>query len=147
MLKLKSVKIEKGLIIPISLIVGLSIAIIGVIAYTRPQISTEVPINETIEMRTRYYLYLFYVPGTNSERQVNITRRVLASEEFKGFEVELYLIGKGENELWKNLTKEFDVNNYPSILFFRDSVLLWRHDGELLSEDALKRYLSDALSK
>jgi len=126
---------------PLSLIIGLVIITVAIVLYTQP-LPTSTQIIQGIEGgETKYYLLLFYAPGGLSERQVNITKRVLAQEEFK--EIELHLVEKG-SDLWRDLAKRYNVHDCPTLILFKGAAILWRHEG-LISEEHLRTNLLNSL--
>ena len=135
------VQLEKNLIVPISLIIGLVIVIVAVVLYTQPLPSSTQITQGAGGGETKYYLLLFYIPGGLSERQVNITKRVLAEEVLK--DIELHLIEKG-SDLWRGLAKRYNVHDYPTLILFKGATILWRHEG-LISEEHLRTNLLNSL--
>jgi hypothetical protein len=89
------------------------------------------------QFKIHYYLLLFYIPGSPiSENQIEIARKVLSEQKFQS--IELNLIEKN-NEL----TKRYNITDFPTLILFKDSVILWREG--MLSETQLRSKLEGSI--
>ncbi|MCW1296054.1 MAG: hypothetical protein OH319_00010 [Candidatus Parvarchaeota archaeon] len=132
------IRFESKFVIPIVLvIIGVIIAL--VLFYPgKGTKSYGVSEGSEVQFKTNYYLLLFYIPGSPiSENQLQITRKVLSESKFQN--IKLHLINKNDN-----LTVKYNVTDFPTLILFRDSTILWREG--MLSEIQLRSKLEESVT-